>query len=120
MLGLVMLERQIKETPQGWPGLKVKAARQGPVRHMTRQFIGGECKSAVAEEIAGELVGDQDQGECSHRILFPKEQPPGSGLAMHSREALADGCVKGGVGGEPAFRPSIAPEGDHLLRFSGA
>jgi hypothetical protein len=116
----MMLKGQIEKAAQHGLGRQVKAACQRPVRNIARQLVGGEGKRAMAVEIAGELVGDQDQGQRARRVRFPGRQMAGRRLVMQRSEMLANGGIEGRVGGEPPFGSRFAPEGDDVLRFNGA
>ena len=98
----------------------IESARQRPVGDIARHFVGGESKRAVTVEIAGKLVGDQDQGQRAGRVLFPLGKLTRCCLRMQGRKPVSDGGIEGRIGGEPALRPRFPPEGDDVLRFSGA
>ncbi len=117
---LMMLKGQIEKAAQRRLDRLVEAARQRPVCHMARKFVGGEGQRTVTVEIAGELVGDQDQGQRARRVLFPGGKAACRRLVVQVGEMGADGGIEGRIGGEPAFGPGLAPEGNDVLRFNGA
>src|SRR6185437_13780911 len=105
----MMLKGQIEKAPQLRLGLLIEAVRQRTIGDMARHLIGGKSKGAVAVEIAGKLVGDQDQGQGARRILFPGGKMPRGGFTMQRREPLVDDSIEGGVRVEPSPRPRFLP-----------
>ena len=116
----MMLEGQVEKDAQVRCGRLIEAAGQGPAGDVARHLIGGEGMGAVAEDVARNLVGNQDQGERAGGLLLPGRQCPARRLAMQGREVFMQRGIEIRVGGEPAFRAGLTPEGQDLVRFSGA
>ena len=107
---LRMHERQIEKLPHRFVGRLVEAARERPVRHGTRQRIGGERAGAVAKHIARKLVEQDDKRERSFRAFFERrELGPCRGL-VRCQKSPPDRSVEIVIPVEPSPRPCRAPE----------
>jgi hypothetical protein len=111
-----MHEGQIEKAAQQWLELLIQAAFQHAIGDGARHGIGGEGMGAAAIDVAGKLVGQQQQRQGAVRHAFPLRQRAARSIPLDAAEAFADGAVEIGIGGEPAVRPGLAPERDDFLR----
>src|SRR5450631_3385187 len=109
-----VFEWQIKEAAQlGWH-LAIEAAHQGAGGNCPRQWIADEGARLPAEHVARELIEQNEQRQRAFRVGFPSGEFAGGGSFVNFKEAAANVVVESGVLLEPAFRPRLAPERDHI------
>ena len=111
-----MLQRQIEEAADVAPGRKVVPGFQRPQGEHPRERIGGEGVAGIPEDVARELVQQDQQGQRSLRSLRPVIQLTARREEMRGLEPLAEPGVESLILGEPLRGPGLFPEGDDVGR----
>ena len=109
-----MLEGQIEERPHVQRHRHVEAPRDGAVGDGARQSVGGKGMGAAAIDVAGKLVGQDQQRQRAVGAFFPSRQRPPRGREMVGAETVGDGAVENRIMGEPAFGAGFPPECNDL------
>src|SRR5262249_53106490 len=107
-------ERHVEEALLGRLVGFVESVRDRVLRNSERLFVRGEGALAAAEQVARELVEEDEERIGALRRVLPIGQFPGGGGFMGRQEALPDLGVQGVVLGEPFLRAGSAPEGDDV------
>lgn len=97
--------------------LDVPAAFDAFARQRFGERIGGEGAGIVAEDVAAELVEQDDRREQRLRLAAPAERVVGQHRVAQRAEPLANPGVERRIGDEAAFgRRLVEPEAQHRLR----
>jgi len=111
-----MHERQVKELAFRYRKFSIDPSADRPVGDDADLPVGRIGASVAAEQIAGELVEQNEKSERAIHIFLPViECPTGSGL-IGWRKSRADLAVEDIVDLEPFVRTRRPPEGKYLVR----
>ena len=116
---LGMLQRHVDEVPQRRLDLQVESPAQGQAGDPASLAVRGEGVGAVPEDVAGDLVEQENQGQGRLGFLRPVVVMAPGGGEVDGLEAQAQGVVEGGVLAEPSARAGVAPVADDVLGKGG-
>ena len=103
---LAVLERQVDEGAGDIGQLPVQAPRHHIARQRQRLSVGGESLGRTAEQIARELIAQNQPGQAAAGVAGIRRQLPGARLPPGFQETLADNAVEYFILLEPAARGS--------------